>query len=55
MDISKNVCHRERQFFFEMKEGYKISFVKVNLLGRWFLFEIMHTSVTAKIVKSGCF
>ena len=62
MDVSKNVCDGERQLYFEMKEGYKVSCVKwyfAELLGVWFLFEILHTSSTVEtsenVVKSGCF
>ena len=29
LDVLKNVCNEERQFFFEMKEGYKVSCVKI--------------------------
>ena len=40
----KNVCYGEHQIFFEMKEGYKASCVKILsfgiLLGGWYLFEI---------------
>ena len=63
MDVSKNVCDGERQLYFEMKEGYKASCVKywyfAELLGGWFLFEILHTSSTVKtsenVVKRWCF
>ena len=47
MDVSKNVCDGERQFFFEMKEKYKVSCAELlyfaKLLGSWFLFEMLHT------------
>ena len=29
VDVSKNSCDGERQFFSEMKEGYKVSCVKI--------------------------
>ena len=33
VDVSKNVCAGERNFFFEMKEGYKVSYVKILMFG----------------------
>ena len=45
----KNVCYGEHQIFFEMKEGYKASCVKILsfgiLLGGWYLFEMYHSSL----------
>ena len=39
----ENFCVEERQFFFKIKEAYKVSCVKIcftNLLGGWYLCEI---------------
>ena len=33
MDVLKNVCDGKRQFFFETKEGYKVSCVKILIFG----------------------
>ena len=60
--LRKRLCNEERQFPLEMKEGYKVSCVKIlmfaELLGGWYLYEIKHTSSTVKTikneVKSGC-
>ena len=35
MIASKNICDGDRQFFFEIKEGYKVSCVK--LLMFWYI------------------
>ena len=51
------------QFFFETKEGFKVTCVKkVFLVDLWesqYLFEMLQTSLTVKnsehLVKSGCF
>ena len=42
VDVSKNFCDGEHQIFFEMKEGYKLSFVKryfAKLLGQFIIFD----------------
>ena len=39
----ENFCVGERQFFFKIKDSYKVSCVKIcftNLLGGWYLCEI---------------
>ena len=63
MDVSKNVYDGERQFCFQMIEGYKVSCVKILMF--WYitktlnLLEILHTSAKIKncknVLKSGCF
>ena len=60
VDVSKNVYDEERQFFFEMKEGYELSCVIILIFAKLLgLFEILYTSSTVKtsknVVKSGCF
>ena len=49
VDVSKNLCHGERQTFFEMKEGYKISRVKILVFR--YLFQTLHISSTVKTSK----
>ena len=67
MDLAKDFCDGERQRYFEMKQTYKVSLLKLSikylyfakLPGVWFLFEKLHTLSTMKtsknVVKSGCF
>ena len=51
MNISKNFSNEERNFF-EIKEGFKVSCVKIyflsELLGSQYLLEILKTSPTVK-------
>ena len=62
MDVLKNVCDEEGQYFFKIKDIYKVLCVEMFILGKllWgrYLFEILHCSFTGKIsknVKSDCF
>ena len=43
VDVKKNVCNGERQYFFEIKEVYKVSWYFAKLLGGTYLLEIEHT------------
>ena len=63
MNVSRNLCDRERKFFFGNERAvsgvlYKNNFVS-DLLGSQYLFEILQTSLTFRnsenVVKSGCF
>ena len=52
----------ESAIFFEIREGCKVSCVKIllaDLLGSQYLLEILQTSLTFKnseeVIKSGCF
>ena len=42
--FQKNLWHGQCQLFLEMKEGYKVSCIKIlifaKLLGGWYLFEV---------------
>ena len=57
MYVSEDLCDTESQFFFEIKEGYKVFFAK--LLRGPYLFEIFRTSCYVKtsknVVKGRCF
>ena len=64
MDISKTFCNGEDNFFFEVKEGRKVSYIKIfcyrtDLLESQHLLEILQTLLTfksnEKVIKSGCF
>ena len=58
-----NVSNGQRKYFFEMKEGHILSYVKMlifgKLLGVRYFLEILHTWSTVKtsknVVKSECF
>ena len=63
MNVSRNLCDRERKFFFGNERAvsgvlYKNNFVS-DLLGSQYLLEILQSSLTVKNnengVKSGCF
>ena len=62
VDDLKNIGDEEGQYFFKIKEIYKVSCLELVILGKLlggrYLFEILHTSPAVKIsknVKSGCF
>ena len=65
MDISKRICDREGKFVFEMKEGNKVSCVKILVLlnywevGIYLKYSTPHTLLkilkNVLILKSGCF
>ena len=62
VDVLKNIRDEEGQYFFKIKDIYKVSCLELvilgKLLGSRYLFEILHTSPAVKIsknVKSGCF
>ena len=63
MNVNKNICDGElSNFFFEIKEGCKVSCVKIflaDLFGSQYVFEILHTSLTVtnseNVVKFGSF
>ena len=47
MDVSKNHCQKDWQFFFEMNQGCKVTCIKITV-GSQNLFEIYHTSLPIK-------
>ena len=62
VDDLKNIRDEEGQYFFKIKDIYKVSCLELVILGKLlgdrYLFEILHTSPAVKIsknVKSGCF
>ena len=56
VDISKDLCVREHQLFFEMMEGYEASCIKISIFCQLIrgsvFFDILHTLSPVKTSKT---